>query len=200
MTGANASSIVLGSSSPRRLQLLRQVLIEPSSIEVPDVDESVWRNEQPRRYAERMARAKLSAIQQRCPSADYILAADTVVACGRRILGKAETELEARASLQLLSGRRHRVYGGVAVASGERSVSRVVITQVGIRRLSDADIDFYIDSGEWRGKAGGYAIQGLAAAFVAMIAGSYTNVVGLPLVETLQLLGGLGWARSQVNL
>lgn len=199
MTGASSPSVVLGSSSPRRLELLRQVLVEPSSIVVPDVDESVSRNELPRQYVERMARSKLSAVQRKCPSAGYILAADTVVACGRRILGKAETDLEARACLQLLSGRRHRVYGCVAVANAERIVSRVVITQVTMRRLADADIDFYLASGEWQGKAGGYAIQGLAAAFVVAISGSYSNVVGLPLAETLQLLGGLGWVRNQVE-
>ena len=137
--------------------------------------------------------AKARIVQPRHPGA-FILAADTVVACGRRILQKAEDEATARACLMLLSGRRHRVYGGVAVMtpSGETAIRRVV-TQVAFKRLSKTELDAYLTTGEWHGKAGGYAIQGCAAAFIPWIAGSYSNVVGLPLSETAQLLAGRGY-------
>lgn len=186
---------VLASSSPRRRHLLEQIALAPHRIERPEVDETPLPRELPRAHAARLARAKAEAVAARLAGDDWILlAADTVVACGRRILPKPETEDEARACLGLLSGRRHRVYGGVCVlrADGRRS-ERVVLTRVRFKRLERREIDAYLESGEWRGKAGGYAIQGLAAAFVPEIFGSYTNVVGLPLAESVAMLRGLGW-------
>jgi septum formation protein len=144
--------------------------------------------EPPRRYALRMAAAKLACVAARHPG-ELVLAADSVVALGRRILPKAENEAEARACLALLSGRRHRVLGGVAVgASNSKSRTRLVESIVRFKRLDAAEIESYLASGEWRGKAGGYAIQGRAARFVSFLSGSYSNVVGLPLFETVQLL------------
>ena len=180
--------LVLASASPRRLDLLRQVGLEPAEIDPAHIDETPAPREQPRAYALRMAKAKLAAVAGRHPGA-LVLAADSVVVCGRRILPKAETEAEARACLKLLSGRRHRVLGGIAVGGGEGAVrTRLVETVVRFKRLETAEIDDYLLSGEWRGKAGGYAIQGRAASFVAFLSGSYSNVVGLPLFETVALL------------
>ena len=180
--------LVLASASPRRLDLLRQVGREPAEIDPADIDESPLARELPRAYALRMAMAKLAAVVPRHRDA-VVLAADSVVVCGRRILPKAETVDEARACLGLLSGRRHRVLGGLAVASpGGQVRSRLVETIVRFKRLEAAEIGAYLESGEWKGKAGGYAIQGRAAAFVAFLSGSYSNVVGLPLFETEQLL------------
>ncbi len=167
---------------------MRQVGLEPAEIDPADIDESPGAGELPRAYAVRMARAKLAAVACRHRGA-IVLAADSVVACGRRILPKAETEAEARACLALLSGRRHRVLGGLAVARPDGTVrTRLVETVVRFKRLEAAEIDDYLQSGEWRGKAGGYAIQGRAARFVASLSGSYSNVVGLPLFETVGLL------------
>jgi septum formation protein len=181
-------ALVLASASPRRLDLLRQVGREPTEIDPADIDESPLARELPRAYALRMATAKLAAVMPRHAGA-IVLAADSVVVCGRRILPKAETVDEARHCLGLLSGRRHRVLGGLAVAGGDGCVrSRLVETVVRFKRLEAAEVDAYLASGEWQGKAGGYAIQGRAAAFVAYISGSYSNVVGLPLFETEQLL------------
>jgi septum formation protein len=180
--------LVLASASPRRLDLLRQVGREPAEIDPADIDESPLARELPRAYALRMATAKLAAVAPRHRHA-VVLAADSVVVCGRRILPKAETVSEAKACLDLLSGRRHRVLGGLAVASPDGGVrSRLVETIVRFKRLEAAEIQAYLDSGEWQGKAGGYAIQGRAASFVAFLSGSYSNVVGLPLFETEQLL------------
>ena len=180
--------LILASASPRRLDLLRQVGIEPTEIDPAHIDETPGAGELPRAYALRMARAKLAAVAVRRPHM-VVLAADSVVVCGRRILPKAETEAEGRACLDLLSGRRHRVLGGVAVGSPDGTVrTRLVETIVRFKRLEPAEIDDYIASGEWRGKAGGYAIQGRAARFVSFISGSYSNVVGLPLYETVGLL------------
>jgi len=180
--------LVLASASPRRLDLLRQVGREPAEIDPADIDESPLARELPRAYALRMAAAKLAAVAPRHPGA-VVLAADSVVVCGRRILPKAETVEEARGCLDLLSGRRHRVLGGLAVAGSDGRVrSRLVETIVRFKRLEAAEIQAYLDSGEWQGKAGGYAIQGRAAAFVSFLSGSYSNVVGLPLFETEQLL------------
>ena len=180
--------LVLASASPRRLDLLRQVGIEPAKIDPAHIDETPGPRELPRAYALRMAKAKLAAVACRHPSA-VVLAADSVVACGRRILPKAESIEEARTCLALLSGRRHRVLGGVAVGGASGAVhTRLVETAVRFKRLEPAEIDDYIQSGEWQGKAGGYAIQGRAALFVAFISGSYSNVVGLPLFETAALL------------
>ncbi len=186
---------MLASSSPRRLALLRQVGLEPDRIEAPEVDETPRPRELPRAYAVRLARAKAEAVRARLGAVPaWIVAADTVVACGRRILPKAQDEATAEACLDLLSGRRHRVLGGVCVLAPDgRSAERLVTTIVRMKRLSDEERARYLASGEWRGKAGGYAIQGRAAAFVPAINGSYPNVVGLPLVETLALLQGLGW-------
>jgi septum formation protein len=185
--------LVLASASPRRLELLRQLGIVPDRVDPADIDERPAPGELPAAHVVRLAEAKARVVQARHPGA-FILAADTVVACGRRILPKAEDETTARACLTLLSGRRHRVYGGVALMtpSGEAAIRRVV-TQVAFKRLSKTELDAYLATGEWRGKAGGYAIQGCAAAFIPWIAGSYSNVVGLPLSETAQLLAGRGY-------
>jgi len=185
--------LVLASASPRRLDLLRQIGIEPDAIEPADIDEVPRRGELPAAHVVRLAEEKARAVQPRHADA-FILAADTVVACGRRILAKAEDETTARACLALLSGRRHRVYGGVALLtpSGGLAIRRVV-SQVGFKRLNDDEMAAYLASGEWQGKAGAYAIQGRAAALISWVAGSYSNVVGLPLYETAQLLAGRGY-------
>jgi nucleoside triphosphate pyrophosphatase len=191
--------LVLASASPRRLELLRQIGIVPDRVDPADIDETPARGELPAAHVVRLAEAKARAVEPRHPGA-FILAADTIVACGRRILPKAEDEATARVCLTLLSGRRHRVYGGVAVItpSGETAIRRVV-SQVAMKRLSDAELDAYLTSGEWRGKAGGYAIQGSAAAFIPWLAGSYSNVVGLPLFETAQLLAGRGYRHCTAS-
>ena len=188
MAASPAPPLVLASASPRRLDLLRQVGFEPTEIDAPDVDETPGPRELPRAYALRMAAAKLAAVAPRHPGA-LIVAADCVVVCSRRILPKAETEAEARACLDRLSGRRHRVLGAVAVRYPDgASRMRLVETVVRFKRLEQAEIDDYLGCGEWRGKAGGYAIQGRAARFVDFLSGSYSNVVGLPLFETVKLL------------
>jgi septum formation protein len=180
--------LVLASASPRRLDLLRQVGLEPVAVDPADIDETPQPRELPRAYALRMARAKLDAVACRHPD-EVVLAADSVVACGRRILPKAETEQQALACLGLLSGRRHCVLGGIAVRRSDGGVrTRLVETVVRFKRLEAAEIDDYLGCGEWRGKAGGYAIQGRAARFVSFLSGSYSNVVGLPLFETVALL------------
>jgi septum formation protein len=187
--------LILASSSPRRLELLRQIGVSPDRIESPDIDETPRRGELPRQHAARLACDKAGGVTLRLgPQAGFVLAADTVVACGRRILPKAQSEAEARACLRLLSGRRHRVFGGICVVAPDgRRAARVVATVVELKRLSDSEVEAYLASGEWHGKAGGYAIQGRAAALIPSINGSYANVVGLPLVETMGLLHGLGW-------
>jgi septum formation protein len=169
---------------------LRQVGIAPSSVDPAALDETPLPAESPRAYALRMACAKFAAVAARHPGA-LVLAADSVVAVGRRILPKAETEAQARACLALLSGRRHRVLGGVAVGIDSKPRTRLVQTAVRFKRLNAREAETYIQSGEWQGKAGGYAIQGRAAAFVDFISGSYSNVVGLPLFETLRLIEGV---------
>lgn len=184
---------VLASASPRRLDLLQQMNIVPDAVDAPDIDEAMTRAELPAAYARRIALAKLAAVAPRHPAA-FVLAADTVVACGRRILPKAEDVATARDCLTLLSGRRHRVLGGIAIAAADgRQAQRVVTTEVIFKRLSAAEITRYLDSGEWQGKAGGYAVQGLAAAFIPSIAGSYSNVVGLSLSDSYAMLTGLGY-------
>ena len=185
--------LVLASASPRRLDLLRQIGVEPDLVEPSDVDERPLKGELPVPHARRIALAKAEAARRRHPDA-FVIAADTVVACGRRILPKTEDEATARACLDLLSGRRHRVLGGLVVAAPDgRIAQRLVTTMVAMQRLAPGQIDRYLASGEWRGKAGGYAIQWRAAAFVRAINGCYSNVVGLPLHETVQLLRGLGY-------
>ena len=185
--------LVLASASPRRLDLLRQIGMMPDRGDPADIDEAPLKGELPPVHVVRLAEAKARAIAPRHPGA-FVLAADTVVACGRRILPKAEDEATARACLAMLSGRRHRVYGGVALIApgGEISIRRV-LSIVAFKRLSAAEVEAYIASGEWHGKAGGYAIQGGAAALIPWVSGSYSNVVGLPLFETAQLLAGRGY-------
>ena len=187
--------LLLASSSPRRLALLRQVGVIPDRIAAPEVDETLLARELPRAHVLRLAETKASDVARRPEAAGaFVLAADTVVACGRRILGKADNVVTAEHCLRLLSGRRHRVYTAVAVVApdGRRAV-RVVQTVVRFKRLHEREIASYLAFGEWRGKAGGYAIQGRAEAFILSINGSYSNVVGLPLATTLDLLRGLGW-------
>ncbi len=185
--------LILASASPRRLDLLRQVGIKPDEILPADIDETALKGELPADVAQRLALEKAAATAAEYSDA-FVLAADTVVACGRRQLGKPVDANEARCFLEFLSGRRHRVIGGVTViAPGGQSASRTVSTMVRFKRLSRGEIAAYIDTDEWRDKAGGYAIQGRAGAFVAAINGSYPNVVGLPLMETAYLLTGLGY-------
>ena len=185
--------LVLASASPRRLDLLRQIGIEPSRIAPADIDETPLPNETPRRLAERLALAKAAAAAAGADDA-YVLGSDTVVAQGRRLLGKPESENEARAWLQLMSGRSHRVLTGVAViAPGGRRAVRVAEARVRFKRLTAREIDGYLETGEWRGKAGAYGVQGRAGGFAIAIQGSYTAIVGLPLYETRVLLQGLGF-------
>jgi len=186
-------TLVLASASPRRRELLAQIGVVPDDVDPAHVDETPLKRELPREAAARLAREKALAVAARHAGA-FVLAADTVVALGRRMLPKAEDPATAARFLRALSGRRHRVLGGVAVLAPDgREAVRVVTTQVRFKRLTPAEIDGYVAGGEWRDKAGGYAIQGRAAAFVPWIGGSYTNVVGLPLVETRAMLQGLGF-------
>ena len=183
---------VLASASPRRRALLEQIGYAPDAVEPAELDEAALPGERPEAHAARLAKAKAEAVAARHPGA-FVLGADTVVACGRRILGKAETEEEARRCLSLLSGRRHRVFGGITAIDPEgRAASRLVRTAVTFKRLSAEEVAAYLACGEWRGKAGGYAIQGRAAAYIRFVGGSYSNVVGLPVHETYQMLVGLG--------
>ena len=193
------SKLVLASGSPRRLSLLNQAGIEPDSLRPADVDETPRKGELPRVCATRLARAKAEAALQSIRLDDelrgaYILAADTVVAVGRRILPKAELVDEAAQCLRLLSGRNHRVYTSICLVTPKEAFrQRLIETRVRFKRLSSEDIDGYISSGEWRGKAGGYAVQGIAGSFVVKLVGSYTSVVGLPLYESVALLEGEGF-------
>lgn len=188
-----APKLILASASPRRLDLLRQIGIEPDDVDPAEIDETPLKQELPRPHALRVADAKARAVAARHADA-FVLAADTVVAVGRRILPKAESAAQARACLELLSGRRHRVFGGVTILAPDgRAARRVVETAVIFKRLSAQEIADYLASGEWDSKAGGYAIQGRAAAFVQALSGSYSNVVGLPLFEVSNMLRGLGW-------
>jgi septum formation protein len=187
--------LVLASASPRRVELLRQIGIAVDIVAPAELDERPRPRELPLDHARRLALAKAERVAERHRGC-FVLGADTVVACGRRILPKAEDEATARRCLALLSGRRHRVIGGVAlIAPDGRRATRCVTTMVKVKKLSAAEVDAYLAGGEWHGKAGGYAIQGRAAAFVASINGSYSNVVGLPLYETNALLTGLGFRR-----
>jgi septum formation protein len=187
--------LILASSSPRRRALLEQIGIRPARIETPEIDETPRPQELPRAHALRLAEAKLAAVADRPEAVGaFVLGADTVVACGRRILPKTDDAASAERCLQLLSGRRHRVYTGVALAAPDgRRTARVAMTVVRFKRLAAQDLAAYLASGEWQGKAGGYAIQGMADAFVVSINGSYSNVVGLPLQVVRDLLRGLGW-------
>ena len=190
---ATGPLLVLASASPRRLDLLRQIGLEPDRVDPANIDEVPNPGELPPAHAMRLAEEKARAVMPRHPGA-FVLAADTVVACGRRILPKPADPSTARSCLTLLSGRRHRVHGGIALAGpDDRLILRRVDSQVAFKRLSEAEIAAYLCSDEWRGKAGGYAIQGRAAALIRWVSGSYSNVVGLPLFETAQLLAGRGY-------
>lgn len=190
---ASAPPLILASASPRRLDLLKQIGIIPDQVIPAEVDEAPIKGELPRAHALRLASEKAQKVAPLAPDA-AILAADTVVACGRRILPKAETEDEARACLNLLSGRRHKVFGGIALRlPNGRILSRVAQTAVAFKRLSAQEIEGYMRSGEWQGKAGGYAIQGRADAFVRGLMGSYSNVVGLALHDAANLLHAAGF-------
>lgn len=186
--------LILASASPRRVELLAQIGVTPTQVVPAHVDETPLADESPREAAKRLAQLKALEIQKSHPDA-CILAADTVVAVGHRILGKADDEAHARRYLELLSGRSHRVIGGLCVLAPDgRAVLKAVTTSVTFKRLSIAEMDAYIASGEWHDKAGAYAIQGRAGAFVKSLNGSYSNVVGLPLFETSGALKGLGVA------
>jgi septum formation protein len=186
-----APALVLASSSPRRLALLAQIGVTPAAIIAPDIDETPARGELPRRYAQRMARAKAAAVTV---PGRFVLAADTVVAVGRRILPKAATEQEARACIELLSGRRHRVLTVVVLTAPDgRRAERLSESVVAFSRLTEAQKTAWLALGEWEGKAGGYAINGAAEGFVRFMSGSFSGVVGLPLFETAQMLRGFGW-------
>lgn len=191
--------LVLASGSPRRVSLINQAGIEPDALRPANIDETPRRGELPRACANRLARAKAQAALQLIRDDEelggaYVLAADTVVAVGRRILPKAELLDEAAQCLRLLSGRNHRVHTAIClVTPNEAYRQRLVETRVRFKRLSEEDIEAYLASGEWRGKAGGYAAQGIAGSFIVKIVGSYTNVVGLPLYEATALLSGEGY-------
>jgi len=191
--------LILASGSPRRLALINQAGIEPEALRPADLDETPLRGELPRACANRLARAKADAALELVRMDDelkgsFILSADTVVAVGRRILPKAELLDQAAQCLRLLSGRNHRVHSAVCLVTPKEAFrQRLVETRVRFKRLSDEDIEAYLASGEWRGKAGGYAAQGIAGSFIVKIVGSYTNIVGLPLYETATLLAGEGY-------
>jgi len=185
--------LVLASASPRRLDLLARIGVVPDAVAPADIDESVPKGELPRQHALRLAREKARAVAAGQDDA-LVLAADTVVAVGRRILPKVEDEATLRACMKLLSGRRHRVLTRVALPiPGGGIRERLVETMIAMKRLSDDEIDYYASHGEWRGKAGGYALQGYGEVYVRHIAGSYSNVVGLPLAETRILLKSAGY-------
>ena len=185
--------LILASASPRRLDLLARIGVVPDSIEPADIDETITPDELPRVHALRLAAEKAAAVAARFPD-DLVLAADTVVAVGRRILPKVEDEATLRKCMALLSGRRHRVLTGVALAVPDGTIrTRLVETMIAMKRLSAEEMDYYASHGEWRGKAGGYALQGYGEVYVRHIAGSYSNVVGLPLAETRHLLKSAGF-------
>jgi len=187
------TSLILASASPRRLDLLAQIGIIPDAVIPADIDETPFKAERPKSHAERLAREKAAKVRENQSDA-LILAADTVVACGIRILPKAEDETTARQCLSMLSGRRHKVISGISlIVPCGKQYTKSVTTTVIFKRLSAHDIDYYINSGEWHGKAGGYAIQGCGARFIRNIAGSYSNVVGLPLFE----VGG--WLEAHMD-
>ena len=190
---ASQPRLVLGSGSPRRLELLAQIGVVPDVVSAADIDETPRTGERPLAYVRRMALEKSAALS--LEAGDVVLTADTTVAVGLRILGKPADETEARAFLRLMSGRRHTVITAVAVRTETRSWCRDVSTSLRLRHLSETDITSYIATDEWRGKAGGYGIQGAAAAFVPWMRGSYTSVVGLPLAETSVMLRTAGIAE-----
>lgn len=197
MMMSSSSKLVLASASPRRLELLEQIGIVPAQVLPADIDETPLKQETPRALVERLAREKGKAIAGVSDSSDsFILAADTVVALGKRILGKPSNINEAENFLRLLSGRRHRVIGGVSIITPDgKQISRVVETVVKVKRLTDQDISYYLASKEWEGKAGGYGIQGSFVMYIKEIYGSYTNIVGLCLYNTNQMLNGAGFQK-----
>lgn len=189
--------LILASASPRRLALLQQVGLDPAICAPADIDETPEKDELPRQLAKRLAAGKADVVAQKYPE-DLVLAADTVVACGRRILPKAETEDEARDCLKLLSGRRHRVYTGVSLVTPDgHRYDRLVQSTVTFKTLSENEVATYLASREWRGKAGGYAIQGLPAVFIRQMQGSYSSVVGLPLFEVASLLASADYEPAK---
>ena len=189
------SRLVLGSASPRRLQLLAQVGVTPDLVDPADIDETVLKDETPRMLVKRLAVGKASAVAARHPD-DFVLGADTIVAVGTRVLGKPVDETDARRMLKLLSGRNHKVLTGVAViAPGGKTASRIVESRITFKRLTQDETDAFIASRDWDDAAGGYKIHQRAGAFVTNLQGSFTGVVGLPLYETLALLTGLGWKQ-----
>jgi nucleoside triphosphate pyrophosphatase len=195
-TGARPR-LVLGSASPRRLELLRQIGVEPDEVRAPDIDETPRRNETARAYCCRIAGEKAEAIA-RAPG-EIVLVADTTVALGRRIMGKPADEKEAAAFLLKLSGRRHRVYTAVALACDAGPRLKCVESIVKFKNLSDVELNGYLASEDWRGKAGGYAIQGPAGCFIPWISGSYTAIMGLPVAETSALLAAAGYPVFEVS-
>ena len=188
--------LVLASASPRRLNLLAQIGVQPDLVSAADLDETPQKGELPTAYARRIAMAKAQAVGARHDG--LILAGDTVVACGRRILPKAETADSASSCLRLLSGRQHRVYGGIAlITADQRLLLRVVCSKVRLRRLNAADIDACIAAGDWQDKAGGYAIQGFAARYIRYIDGSFSNIVGFSLYDVAALLDAAGYQPAR---
>jgi septum formation protein len=187
--------LILGSGSPRRLELLAQLGVTPDDVCPPDIDETPHRGEAPRIYCRRIARAKAMAVQ--ADAGDIVLCADTTVALGRRILGKPVDEAEADGFLRLLSGRRHKVITAMAVRCNDQIWEREVVTQVKMKSLDDRDVRGYLATNDWHGKAGGYGIQGPAGALIPWISGSFTGVVGLPLAETAAMLKAVGyWGKG----
>jgi len=194
-----ALRLILASASPRRLDLLASVGIVPDAVTPADIDETPLKGELPRPYAARIALAKAAALAATASATDLVLAADTVVACGRRILPKADNATEVKACLGLLSGRRHLVHTALAACVGQgKPRTRIVTSRVTFKRLTRDEIEAYADCGEGVGKAGGYAIQGRAAAYIPAINGSWSGIVGLPLTETLALITGLGFRAARV--
>lgn len=186
---------ILGSGSPRRLELLAQIGIVPDEVRPPDIDETPFKAELPRPYCARISREKAGAV--RAGTDDIVLCADTTVALGRRILGKPADRTEAEAFLRMLSGRRHKVITAVAVKRGDQLWERDVQSVVKMKILSDLEMRSYLDTDDWQGKAGGYAIQGPAGALIPWISGSFTGIVGLPLAETANLLRAAGHPKFQ---
>jgi septum formation protein len=184
-------TLILGSGSPRRLELLAQLGVVPDAVRPPDIDEDPLKAELPRPYCQRIAREKVMAVE--AGADDIVLCADTTVALGRRIMGKPEDAGQAAEFLLSLSGRRHRVITAVAVRRGKKIWERDVVSAVKMKRLSDVELNAYLETGDWQGKAGGYAIQGPAGAFIPWIQGSFTGIVGLPLAETANLLLAAGY-------
>ncbi|OJI95030.1 septum formation protein [Planktotalea frisia] len=183
--------LILGSGSPRRLELLAQIGLTPDEIRAPDIDETPTKAEQPRPYCARMAREKVAAVPIK--HGEIVLCADTTVALGRRIMGKPADAGQAAEFLLALSGRRHRVITAVAIKKGDQVWERDVVTNVKMKRLSDVELNSYLATNDWQGKAGGYAIQGPASAFIPWISGSFSAVVGLPLAESAALLAAAGY-------